>query len=150
VAVLADAPNVPESGTIIEKVLNEAVKDGKGGKGELSSEADLREKVKKLLPPKKAKKATSGSGKNGIKPATSADLPGLGKSPAPAARSYEPSEDEEAKLDIFMDALEDAEGAGREIKAVLLKLDNKRKREFSKGLEWLCGLLTDIKNSTGY
>jgi hypothetical protein len=39
-AILADAPNVTDSVTIMEKVLNEAVAEAKSGKGELSSEAD--------------------------------------------------------------------------------------------------------------
>jgi hypothetical protein len=134
-AVLADSPIVTDSVTIMKEVLNEAVAQSKSGKSELSSEAAVREKVKKLLPPKKVKKPTAGPGKNGIKPAA-------------AARSYEPSEEEEAKLDNFMDALEDAEAAGRLIKAVLLKIAIKRKREFSGALEWLCGLQTDLAKTT--
>jgi hypothetical protein len=74
-AVLADAPNVTDSVTIMEKVLSEAVTEAKSGKGELSSEADLREKVKKLLPPKKANKSSASSGKNGIKPTTRCKSP---------------------------------------------------------------------------
>lgn len=98
--------------------------------------ADVRSIVKKLAPPK-VRKPTSGKSKK------------KGKV-KPAAPPYEPSEEEEAKLDNFMDALEDAEAAGRSIKSVLLKLNNKRKREFEKGLEWLCGLLTEVQKTTGY
>jgi hypothetical protein len=134
-ALLDDLPIATDSVTVMKEVLNEAFTEAKT-KGEPPSEADLREKVEKLLPPKKAKKPTSGNGKNG--------------KPKPAVAPYEPSEKEEAELDNFMDALEDAEAAGRTIKAVLLKINKERKREFAKGLDWLCGLLTDIEKSTGY
>jgi hypothetical protein len=138
VAVLADLPekgNLTESVKSLEKVLNEAVTRIKTD-GEPPSEADLRQKVKELLPPKAKKPVPRSRDKNG--------------KARPDEEPYEPTDTEEAKLDNFMDALEDAESAGREIKAVLLKISNKRKREFTKAIEWLCGLGTEIEKSTGY
>lgn len=99
---------------------------------------DVRAIVQKVAPPKPAKPRKATGGKRGRRAAK------------PEVEVYKPTEEEEAKMDNFLDALEEAENAGRAVRSVLLKIDNKRKNEFTKALEWLCSFRVDIQKSTGY
>lgn len=123
----------------MDTVLKEVGKQAE--KKQAPTVAELRLKIQKLTPRKKKtpKKATSGKGKKTGKKATEAP-------------PYQPTDEEQAKLDQAEEALSTARDAVKSAKLyqIVARLDNKEKKRWLEMTETIHTFYLSIERVTGY